>query len=163
MGLRCTSDLLMCQAKRLSLKEATCANGPGELSVCDNDSTIGKHHLGHSTAFKTFVRGIVHILVMCLGADLEGLFGIKEDQVSVAAHGQSTFLWEEAKKLCRSCGHEFYKSIQCQSLLEHSFVEEQHQPVLNARRTVGNGSEAVSAQILLPPEVKGTMVGGDHL
>ena len=100
---------------------------------------------------------------MSPGADRKGGLWIENNQISITSNGHRTLFGEKAKELCRSCGDQFHEAIQAKTFFVNCFMEEQYEAVLDSRSPVGYGCKAVLPHILLPFEVKGTMVCGDHL
>src|SRR5579863_5612341 len=96
-------------------------------------AAAGKNNFGHARHLDPLEHGVIDPHVVSLGANRLFPVGIEDNDVSIAAHCDSSFARIKAKQFCRSGGNQFDKSVHVETSVNNSARVNQAHAMLNAR------------------------------
>ena len=131
--------------KRFAFLVAALARFTCILAVFEDKTSTGKNFLRGAFSAKTLIGGIVNILVLATPADCKFSFGIEDNQVGVAACGDSPFLRVKAKEFGRGGADQIDKFVGTDSPVFYSAAKEQLDPRLHSRSSIWDFGEVVAA------------------
>ena len=106
---------------------------------------------------------VVHSHVVSLGADRVFALGIEDHEIGVAADRDRSFARIQTKKLRRSGGNQFDKSIHAETSLGDAAGINQTHAMFNAGPAVWNLGEVAASEFFLLLETEWTVIGGNNL
>ena len=155
----------------LMLAKSRVSSAAYELSVSSGNPAFSipygyfppqHHRLYLACQLPSFIGGIVHIHVMGGCHERMLAIGIQQNNIGIAAGGESPFAGKEPKDLCGIGGGKLHVFVQADPSFSYAFAVQELHPVFDSGMAVGYLREIVfSHQLLLP--LKRTMIRGYHL
>lgn len=112
--------LFLHSAVYCSFQEAALSSFSVELLALNQHASAGEHYVWHAFDFDALKHRVINPHVMGFRTDSVLAIGIKNNQISIAAHSNGSFARIQAKDLCRRSGDKFNESIDAESSFANS-------------------------------------------